>query len=130
MSQRLGLGPNAWALYEREGRLPKYETLHKLGEMGFSLDWIVTGRGTMRFGEAMSDDTAIHADDDRADALLGPAEEILRNRPPVRAEIPSHIEESIESLRVFMRAGPKSYPVALVISRHISEQIEDEINKY
>lgn len=48
MSNRLGLGETTWQNLEREGRLPKTDALRQLADLGFSVDWILTGRGAMR----------------------------------------------------------------------------------
>ncbi|MGR0183402.1 helix-turn-helix domain-containing protein [Azospirillum aestuarii] len=52
MGERMGVGTNTWPVLEREGRLPKAETLTKLAETGFSIDWLVTGEGTMMRAQA------------------------------------------------------------------------------
>lgn len=48
ISDRFGLGESTWAKNERAGRLPKTETLSELADLGFSLDWLMTGVGDMR----------------------------------------------------------------------------------
>ncbi|QFR32426.1 helix-turn-helix domain-containing protein [Ancylobacter sp. TS-1] len=48
MSKHLGIGVNAWRTYEEGGGTPSWATLMKLVDLGFSLDWIFTGKGGMR----------------------------------------------------------------------------------
>nr|WP_137118277.1 helix-turn-helix transcriptional regulator [Azospirillum argentinense] len=48
MGTRMGVGTNTWPSLERDGRLPKTETLIKIAEAGFSIDWLVTGEGVMK----------------------------------------------------------------------------------
>ncbi|MEA1652555.1 hypothetical protein UAJ10_26540 [Nitrospirillum sp. BR 11164] len=48
MSARFDLGVNTWQGYERLGKLPKGETLARLLELDISVDWLLTGHGTMR----------------------------------------------------------------------------------
>lgn len=48
MSSRLGLGETTWQSYERGLNKPGAETLEKVAALGFSVDWLLTGRGAMR----------------------------------------------------------------------------------
>ncbi|NYZ12851.1 hypothetical protein HL658_09830 [Azospirillum sp. RWY-5-1] len=50
MSTRYGLGESTWQTLERDGRLPKTETLTRLAADGVSIDWLVTGDGPMMRG--------------------------------------------------------------------------------
>ena len=50
MSDVLGLGIRTWQTYELGNSLPKAETLNQLSEMGYSIDWLLTGQGPMRVG--------------------------------------------------------------------------------
>lgn len=47
MSARLGLGTTTWQSYELGKNLPGTEIYLKLAQMGYSIDWILTGAGTM-----------------------------------------------------------------------------------
>lgn len=47
MSDVLGLGIRTWQTYELGNSLPKAETLNQLSELGYSIDWVLTGRGAM-----------------------------------------------------------------------------------
>lgn len=47
MSKRFSLGENTWQAYELHGKLPKGETLVILAEMGFDVNWLLTGGGSM-----------------------------------------------------------------------------------
>ncbi|EGX99847.1 putative transcriptional regulator, XRE family [Nitrospirillum viridazoti Y2] len=51
ISLRLGMGPNTWRECEETGRLPKTEPLQKLNALGFSIDWLLTGRRAMKVGD-------------------------------------------------------------------------------
>lgn len=48
MAKHLGIGVNAWRTYEEGNGTPSWSTLLKLADLGFSLDWILTGAGSMR----------------------------------------------------------------------------------
>ena len=48
MAKRFGLGETTWQTLELQGRAPKGEVLAQLVEMGFSVDWLLTGDGQMR----------------------------------------------------------------------------------
>src|ERR1700761_4684074 len=47
MSDLLGLGIRTWQTYELGSSLPKAETLNQLSALGYSIDWVLTGRGPM-----------------------------------------------------------------------------------
>src|ERR1700761_8347185 len=47
MSDILGLGIRTWQTYELGNSLPKAETLNQLSALGYSIDWVLTGRGSM-----------------------------------------------------------------------------------
>jgi transcriptional regulator with XRE-family HTH domain len=51
ISLRFRLGVSTWAYLERDGRLPKSETLEELAKLGFSMEWLVAGRGTIMVGD-------------------------------------------------------------------------------
>ena len=57
MSTRYGLGESTWQTLERDGRLPKTETLTRLAADGVSIDWLVTGDGPMMRGQAAAGPT-------------------------------------------------------------------------
>lgn len=48
MSKRVGMGIVGWKTLESEGRAPKGEVLYRLMEMGFSVDWLISGEGSMK----------------------------------------------------------------------------------
>lgn len=48
MSRRFRLGENTWQSYELNGKLPKGETLSELAALGIDMNWLLTGRGSMR----------------------------------------------------------------------------------
>lgn len=48
MSRRFHLGENTWQSYELNGKLPKGETLAELAALGIDMNWLLTGRGSMR----------------------------------------------------------------------------------
>src|ERR1700761_6713836 len=48
MSDLLGLGVRTWQTYELGNSLPKAETLNQLSALGYSIDWVLTGRGAIR----------------------------------------------------------------------------------
>lgn len=48
MSELLGLGVRTWQTYELGNSLPKAETLKVLYDLGYSIDWILSGSGPMR----------------------------------------------------------------------------------
>lgn len=64
MSTRLGMSENTWQSYERGLGVPKFETLEKLAELGFNPNWIVTGKGPMREGDASAPTKSEHQPDD------------------------------------------------------------------
>lgn len=143
MSKRLALGPNVWALYEREGRLPSDDALRALASLGFSIDWLVTGDGAMRAKTHRGRSTEQPGKElDTADIVTkfalsprhdGPPENvgeaILRQRPRKTVDIPEDIRLSLYSLCVFLEAGRVSYPAALVIARYIVDSIQSELGK-
>lgn len=47
MSKRFNLGENTWQTYELYGKTPKGETLAALAELGFDINWLLTGQGNM-----------------------------------------------------------------------------------
>lgn len=47
MSTRMGLGVNTWQGYEVEGRPPKSEILIRLLDLGYDMNWLLSGQGTM-----------------------------------------------------------------------------------
>ncbi|WP_376967670.1 hypothetical protein ABNQ39_36255 (plasmid) [Azospirillum sp. A26] len=47
MSKRFNLGENTWQTYELYGKAPKGETLAALAELGFDINWLLTGQGSM-----------------------------------------------------------------------------------
>jgi transcriptional regulator with XRE-family HTH domain len=51
MSAAAGVNRDTWRRYEA-GDLPNGETLSRLAQLGFSVDWILTGNGPMRLGLA------------------------------------------------------------------------------
>lgn len=51
MSLRFGLGVSTWQGYELEGRMPKTETLTALADLGFNVQWLLTGHGSMMVGD-------------------------------------------------------------------------------
>ena len=48
MSQRLGLGDSTWQKYELGISQPNSKALIAISDLGFSIDWILTGEGEMR----------------------------------------------------------------------------------
>lgn len=48
MAVHVGLGAGSWKRLELEDRAPKGEVLTQLVDEGFSIDWLLTGRGQMR----------------------------------------------------------------------------------
>ena len=52
MARRFGLGDTTWQRFELEGRLPKGEVLEQLAAVGYSMDWILTGKGSMFLAES------------------------------------------------------------------------------
>jgi transcriptional regulator with XRE-family HTH domain len=58
MSDALGLGIRTWQTYELGNSLPKAETLNQLSELGYSIDWLLTGLGPMRIGGTAEDSAA------------------------------------------------------------------------
>ncbi len=61
MSRRFRLGENTWQSYELNGKLPKGETLAELAALGIDMNWLLTGRGSMRMaaGRPESGDAAL-----------------------------------------------------------------------
>lgn len=55
MSRRFRLGENTWQSYELNGKLPKGETLSELAALGIDMNWLLTGRGTMRTASGRPD---------------------------------------------------------------------------
>lgn len=58
MASRFGLSENAWQRLELEGRAPKGDVLAQLVDLGFSSDWLLTGRGKMQPDVAQAVDAA------------------------------------------------------------------------
>lgn len=54
MSLRMDLGSTTWQTYERGLNLPVGGVLARLAEMGLSVDWLLTGEGSMMRGEALA----------------------------------------------------------------------------
>jgi transcriptional regulator with XRE-family HTH domain len=48
MARRFGLGDTTWQRLELESRAPKDEVLAQLINLGFSVDWLLSGVGNMR----------------------------------------------------------------------------------
>ncbi|HAT50780.1 MAG: helix-turn-helix transcriptional regulator [Nitrospirae bacterium] len=47
VSQRLALGANSWQVYEQGKSEPGSDLLRKLANLGFDVNWILTGEGSM-----------------------------------------------------------------------------------
>jgi transcriptional regulator with XRE-family HTH domain len=125
MAERLGLHTNTYAKSERGERAMDAGELSQLRSTGVSLEWLVTGNGEMRLQET----TSSHEHDVTEVEVIGTGEEILRRGPKIDASIPDNINSSIDSLKVFLRAGKRSYNVAIVIAKHIAEQIQEELSR-
>lgn len=54
MSLEVKLSKNAWQTYERGISTPGTQVLSLLADMGFSINWLVTGKGSMRVGDGNS----------------------------------------------------------------------------
>ena len=50
MAEKVGVSRDTWRRYEK-GDVPTGETLLRLSELGFSVDWLLTGTGPMRPGD-------------------------------------------------------------------------------
>ncbi|KJR65649.1 hypothetical protein VY88_05825 [Azospirillum thiophilum] len=64
MSRRFNLGENTWQTYELYGKPPKGETLAVLAELGFDINWLLTGRGDVMVTEERAR-ASVPAIDDR-----------------------------------------------------------------
>lgn len=51
MAEKAGVQRDSWRRYEA-GALPNGETLERIAAMGFSIDWLLTGKGEMRSGSS------------------------------------------------------------------------------
>ena len=52
MALLVGVGIRTWQQYEEGGHEPSWRVVTKLSELGYSADWLATGKGEMRLGEA------------------------------------------------------------------------------
>lgn len=65
MARLVGIGAASWKRLELENRAPKGEVLAQLVEMGFDVNWLLSGRGEMRpaqTGHAAEAATELDAD--------------------------------------------------------------------
>lgn len=51
MSLRIGIGENAWRLYEKGTGTPGWSTMQRLVELGYNPSWLMTGQGQMRLSQ-------------------------------------------------------------------------------
>lgn len=93
MSSRLGLGETTWQAYERNINKPGAETLEKVADLGFSIDWILTGRGEMRGG------SGAHVDEQSLNAALELVEDwLVKNRRTMTPARKAQVVSSIYSM--------------------------------
>jgi transcriptional regulator with XRE-family HTH domain len=123
MADRVDVKRNTWGRYEA-GDMPTGATLDKLAEMGFSVDWLLTGRGSMR-GVA-GEQVAPVAQDDPG-MIVGRGEAILRGLPEY--PIPDELQEAIDFIVSLLKKGPRNYPVARFNVMHLASLIDEMLNR-
>lgn len=62
MASRFNLGANSWQRFEASGRLPKGEVLEQLAAVGYSMDWILTGKGSMFLADSVATTASVDED--------------------------------------------------------------------
>ena len=77
MSSQLSLGVNTWQTYERDINLPSAQALLRLADLGFSLDWLATGEGTMLRAAGPTKPAPTEGEPQLDEALLADAIEVL-----------------------------------------------------
>jgi len=122
---RIGLGTGTWQSLERDNRLPKTETLALLATLGFSIDWLLTGRGDMRIAPAA--EQVAQAEQASEEEEIGPGEAILRALP--QYPIPEDLQNSLDFIDRMLRLGPRNYPVARVNVLHLAELIDEILSR-
>jgi transcriptional regulator with XRE-family HTH domain len=117
MAEKTGVKRDSWRRYE-SGDLPTGETLERIALMGYSIDWLLTGRGAMKAGSS-------------GDAVpvtpAGAASAELEQIP--QFPIPYDIAQALKSVEGLLRSGPISYEVAIVNARHLISLIENKMPK-
>lgn len=60
MSIRIGMYPSLWSQYEQGTKTPRFDTLQALSSLDISLNWLMTGEGSMfrKSGDRLTPDSA------------------------------------------------------------------------
>ncbi|WP_029006396.1 helix-turn-helix domain-containing protein [Azorhizobium doebereinerae] len=111
MSDRLGIGENAWREYEKGKGTPSWATLQKLAALGYDLSWLMTGQGNMR----RSDNVSLHHVDPEfmgrlVEAVVRTHKELGINLPEVRL---GHVSAEVLADVFSAAEGPDEYPEQL-----------------
>jgi transcriptional regulator with XRE-family HTH domain len=132
MADLVGIRRNTWGRYEA-GDMPSGETLDQLSALGFSIDWLLTGKGLMIEGSVELDPiTDIigevnHGHNPIDGEPMGRGQQELLKIP--KYPIPFDLEEALRSVDGLLRSGPRAYPVALFNAKYLVELIEEKIVK-
>lgn len=125
MAEKAGVQRDSWRRYE-SGALPNGETLERIAAMGFSLDWLLTGRGSMRVeggGEAVPPRDPLADTQEK----IGAGEAILRAIP--QYSVPLELEQAITAVEGLLKWGPRGYRLALLNAEHLVELIKENMDK-
>ncbi|TDT88064.1 hypothetical protein DFO45_4853 [Azorhizobium sp. AG788] len=111
MSDRLGIGENAWREYEKGKGTPSWATLQKLAALGYDLSWLMTGQGHMRRG----DNAAMQSVEPEfmgrlVEAVARAHKELGINLPEVRL---GHVSAEVLADVFAAAEGPDEYPEQL-----------------
>lgn len=138
-SEVFGLGENTWAVYERRSKLPQDDVLEKLSERGFSIDWLISGDGSMKRNQVRvveqtnrKNDVAILNQDILESVIEGLEISLDRTgkllRPKQKAKIVSTLYGILHRRHTMRLAGGRPAPVAVEVAEELEPDVVALIN--
>lgn len=121
VAKKYGVVRDAWRRYEG-GAVPNGTTLEAIARDGYSIDWLLTGAGTMVFAEAKA--ASADADPSRADQMLAIVRAATGSDMTIEPVRPD-MDEALDAARVALQWGPQGFGVAKVILTQLLRMIEE-----
>ncbi|MAZ04570.1 MAG: hypothetical protein CMN56_15660 [Sneathiella sp.] len=135
ISEKLGCSHQAWQGYEAGNNLPGGKILRRLNFLGISIDWLLSGRGSILKNTAATETTTITYIP-RVDARLAAGQGALNDRLQIREYIPfaqTYLQQklgrgTVEGLAVLEVSGDSMEPTISDGSLVLVDQMDQDVS--